>query len=143
MKKTLLRIFISFAIIILVVLIIGLIDPNYIVPYFPGNHIPLKEYRPTHRPGTKWVSEDPFVSFEVPDEQSSNWEIDAILKIDGEEIEICMVYNPGVYVQVYTDNSGRIFNGRCRFYTDKMVVEIDNDLIFNGRYKTITFYKQP
>ena len=144
MKKKLTRILIAFLIIILLILIVALIDPNYVAPYIPGNHIPLKAYRPTHCPGTQWVSEDPNISFQVPDEQSCYWEIDGVLKLDGKEMKITMTFNPGVYVQVYdqTNNSGRIFNGRCRFYSDKMVIEIDEDMIFDGQYKTVTFYKQ-
>lgn len=144
MKKTGIWIFTFIVIVIVAVLVIAFIDPNYVVPYIPGNHIPLKEYRPTHCPGTKWVSEDPDISIEVPDGQSGYWDIDGVLKIDGKEINISMVFNPGVYVQVFdqTNNSGRIFNGRCRFYSDKMVIEIDEDLIFDGQYKTITLYKQ-
>lgn len=144
MKKKLTRILIAFLIIILLILIVALIDPNYVAPYIPGNHIPLKAYRPTHCPGTQWISEDPDISFEVPDEYGTYWELDAVLNMNGEKREVCLVFNPGVYVNVYdkTENGGKIFDGRCRFYSDKMVIEIDEDVIFDGQYKTVTFYKQ-
>ena len=98
--------------------------------------------RPYDYPSTKWVSEDPEIWF--GGRYDHNHGFDGLLLVDGQSIEINVFFNKGSgvsFTKRYEDELGT--RGLCKFSPDKLIVKIDKerDTYFNGRYKTITFFR--
>ena len=114
---------------------------------FHGNYYVGQGSRPTDFPGTKWISEDPDIWFDVivTNDDTGQRELQGVLNKDGILMNITLFINPNGTIFIFdaSTGKGRIMTGMCNFYPGKLIVEIDKTAvnIFEGKYDTITFKK--
>jgi len=112
--------------------------------------------RPNDFPGTKWVSEDPDIWFEVKE----RYDMPGKLTVDGESIDIIVAFDFGAGMNIYEgtgksdcvdDDAIWIFFGRCEFSPDKLIVKPHRqnkhtndykDLFLNYQYEEIIFIRE-
>ena len=145
MKKMLLGILA----IVIVALSTGCWKPNY-------------ENEPSNMYGTRWVSENPDIWFEVPEEKVEDGSYYGILSIEDSEMkikvsfgyfaaEMTIVQWEGMELESgeeYTpvlETDVPLAKGECDYQPDKCIVTIypEEDTLFNGKYETIVFVKEP
>lgn len=116
--------------------------------WIPVNAYPYYDIRPENQDNTIWRSEDPDIYFIVPPETSENRELRGEVILDGEkyEIDISMGIEKmkiSVFDDKYKTENGIAIKGKCTFKKDRVIVKVDkeSDIVFNGKYSEITFYK--
>ena len=106
-----------------------------------GNKVPYRQ------PGTRWVSADPDIYFEVAGDRSCKGEI----KVDKRLISIIIHFGYGKDIHffewdsIYDVEDDCILIGICKFSSKKLVVTIDEDYIgtiFDKSVKEITFIRE-
>lgn len=105
---------------------------------------PIIANRPCDFPGTKWVCSDPDIWVKIDKDHQCIGEV----KINGNIKPIIVTFGQATSVGFYlykgqNDFTEPLFNGTGKFSKSKMVInDIQNDIIFNDKYKTITFYRK-
>jgi len=106
--------------------------------------------RPYDYPPARWVSEKPKMWFVIGESDKSAYsprqKIYGNLILDGQSIEIEVSFNKGSGMAFFGIGNEKLdTRGRCKFHSDKLIVNIDKerDGFFNGLYKTITFIRVP
>lgn len=121
-------------------------------------NMPDRDKEPCNYPGTRWVSEEPNMWFEVPEDGNED-EIKGILVLPEGEMEInvgfavwrdYMYINGQAYVIWDEYETGGFLgeiiysNGDCEYSPDECVVTInpEEDTLFEGKYETIVFKRE-
>ena len=97
--------------------------------------------RPYDYPPAKWVSEEPEIFFDGVYKRHG---LDGYLILEGQSIEINVFFNRGKGVSISIDDSIKLI-GLCVFHPNKFTISVkkEDDNIFNGQYKKITFIRVP
>ena len=124
--------------------------------------LPYAEDMPSEQLGTRWVSEEPNIWFEVPTE-SDGKELYGIVSTENGELEIAVDFGTFVdeiYImeierkesdetqsgeaQMETTLGLCILSGACEYSDNECIVKVykDFDNLFNGEYETIVFTKE-
>jgi hypothetical protein len=99
---------------------------------------------PMERPNTKWVCADPDIWFEVDKDQQTLGEV----KVNGNIIKMEVGFrNPHNLYFLSGDNTPSspletLFGGTGTFSKDKMIVKINDDNLFNNKYKKLIFIRE-
>ena len=109
--------------------------------------------RPIDYRYTRWISETPYVWFDVTDvnlmsELGKDYDAEGVwVKENGETVAIAVLFDYVDGVAIRTLNGdGRVFFGKCVFGEECMTVTPNTrreDTLFEGKYETITFVKTP
>jgi hypothetical protein len=106
--------------------------------------------RPIDQPNTKWVSSEPSIWFEVPENNAREGfgEID----FNGEIIEFIVFFDYTTRMWVNTSRKAEtlIFSGTCEFSEDTLIVTVDTEeaadqhplYYLDKSIETVTFYKE-
>ena len=108
--------------------------------YIPGMWNPYRNERPTAFVPSKWVSDEPYIWFNV----LADDDVEGQATVDGKVINIVVHFDGGRGILVFdSDKGGIILRGFCEFSSEGLVVEVDeeSDLLYNFKYPKITFYK--
>ena len=130
----------------IIVLTFSCCDTNVLNKILPGNYDASYGKRPDYFPNTKWVSEEPNIWFKVNDkENSGNNEIKGEILFEDEVFNFEAYFDMGIgfniIVEAKDNQHNMTITGSCKFYSDRLIVEIEDDPLFNGKYNTISFYK--
>lgn len=101
---------------------------------------PYRNERPTAFVPSKWVSDEPYIWFNV----LADDDVEGQATVDGKVINIGVHFNGGRGILVFdSEKGGIILRGYCEFGSDEFIVEVDeeSDLLYNFKYPKITFYK--
>ena len=117
--------------------------------WIPGNYYPYPDIRPETHYNTIWRSEDPDIYFLVPPSTGKEPDLRGELILDGEKYEIGVymgrttIMRIWVFDDKYRTETGVGISGECTFKEDRVIVKVDkeSDIVFNGKYSEITFYK--
>jgi len=124
-------------------------DTNFLNKILPGNYDASFGKRPDYFPNTKWVSEEPNIWFEVIEEVNDIGESNNVIKgeiyFEDEKLNFEAYFDMGIGFNIIVEAEDYEYNktikGLCSFYSDKLIVEIEEDFVFNNKYEQITFYK--
>ena len=106
--------------------------------------------RPIDQPGTRWVSSDPYIWFEVtdPNDRTCYGEIE----LDGEniKIEVFFAYDRRMWVKTSKAAGTMVFGGECEFSDNILVVLLSKEkpadqhplYYLDDSIETITFYRE-
>jgi hypothetical protein len=107
--------------------------------------------RPFDYGNAKWVSKEPSIWFVVDIDDEQYYSPKGEIIIDNQTIEASFRFiteTNQLFIDLIKSNSASydsLLNGVCEFYPDKMIlkVEKESDNLFNEKYDTITFIKEP
>lgn len=123
---------------------------------------PNYDNEPSNMPGTRWVSENPDIWFEIPEDRPEDGRYYGELTLGGEKVRVKITFGyfaPEIYIvrwdkEVETNEDEidtgvyetdiPLVKGECDYQSDKCIVTLyaDTDTLFNGKYETITFIKE-
>ncbi len=116
---------------------------HYIFHYIPNLSFSSFNvgYTPTDFDGTTWISETPEIKLNIISGEAKGY-----IVINGEEIYIeakFVAMNSTCYIYAGEKGDYGTFRGDCSYFKDRCEIKVylDEDKIFNGKYKTITLYK--
>ena len=106
--------------------------------------------RPIDQPGTKWVSTEPYIWFEVAD--PADRYCYGEIEMDGElvKMEIFFAYDKRAWCNTSKKAKTMIFGGECEFGKDKLTVFLSKDELadqhpeyrLDESIETLTFYRE-
>ena len=89
--------------------------------------------RPFNYPNTVWTCKDPPIRLIVSDEGDMQFQIDEELDYP-EDMEVHFDYGDRILF-LCNHAAGFLFVGRCTFHVDRLVVNVTEDELFDGRYQ--------
>lgn len=97
--------------------------------------------RPTSQRNTIWISKDPAWIFIVSEEGLvTSWVIRNSMKI---QVNLWFDFGTELFLTIpeFDDHDNYLFEGNCKYRKNDLTIVVEKDLIFDEKYKTITFYK--
>lgn len=89
--------------------------------------------RPFNYPNTVWTCKDPPIRLIVSEEGDMQFQIDEELDYP-EDMEVHFDYGDRILF-LCNHAAGFLFVGRCTFHVDRLVVNVTEDELFDGRYQ--------
>lgn len=104
--------------------------------------------RPCDYPNTKWICKQPDIFFKV----DKNIKLLGEIKVNGEVKPVIVRFDYGNGISVFPYNSPkdetfidmkhRYLEGSCSFNKNYLIVKINDDALFNNKYKELTFKRE-
>ncbi len=121
-------------------------------------NLPYADEIPMAYPDTRWVSEEPDIWFENPEDRTDKYLYGKAMTPDG-EVEIAVdfaTFDPEIYVwdirtSMYAEEDDEepatylgfcMLSGTCVYSSDECIVRLETDNWFGGEYETIVFKRE-
>ena len=130
----------TFCIFVICILLLSGCYGRDIRNYLPLKCDPYRDEKPTAFVPSKWVSDEPYIWFNVTASNNADGQATVNDKVINIRVEFS---DSRSFFAFDSKENEMILEGACEFYDDKFIVEIDEkwDLLYNFKYPKITFYK--